>query len=69
MNLELSGTEALELKRALDIYLAEQAFEVARTHERKYRHDLVVDNDALEAIRKRLEQEIATQQAANSQRT
>ncbi len=55
MLLELTNREAQELRQALEIYLAEMDFEVARTHERKYRHGLVVDRELLETIKARVE--------------
>lgn len=61
MILELSRTEASELKRALDIYLSEQAFELARTRQREYRHDLVIDQNALEGLRRRLNEHLAAE--------
>lgn len=55
MLLELTHKEAQELQQALDVYLAEMDFEVARTHKRDYRHGLVVDREVLLALRRRLE--------------
>lgn len=54
MKLELTKSELQGLKRALDVYLAQQDFEVARTHKREYRHDLVLDHEVLEALRQRI---------------
>ncbi|MGC4115477.1 MAG: hypothetical protein QM765_12910 [Myxococcales bacterium] len=55
MLLELTNKDARELQQALEIYLAEMDFEVARTEEREYRHDLVVDREVLEALKARVE--------------
>ena len=59
MLLDLTTREAQELERALNVYLVEMDFEVARTDRREYRHDLMVDREALGEVRRRIEAMLA----------
>ena len=56
MNLHLSNDEATALLRALDTYLPELEFELARIKLERHRHDLVELDRALLRLRARLAQ-------------
>jgi hypothetical protein len=55
MELSLSRDEALVLKQALDIYLKEFEFEVARTERSQAVHDLNRSFGLLQVIRERID--------------
>ena len=59
MELSLSRDEGVALKQALDIYLKEFEFEVARTEKAQAVHTLNRSFDLLQLVRDRLERGLA----------
>ena len=64
MTLQLTTAQALELSAALANYLQELEFEIARTDEKAFRHDLRTRADLLEEIRRRLDAARSAEESA-----